>query len=317
MPRLLFIFAVLLFTARARAEAESVVVTIDASAAPTLLQAVSGAVIDQLTEGGFQARVLPAADVLMGVACSDSLCSRELLHRTNSALLVNVTLHGTARGIEAIVATVFDSTEQSFVATSNVTASRDVATTAKLAVAQALLRRVRGPGVTLSVRDIPDGSVIELDGTEVGLSPWEGPVDPGHHRIAAVIVGERYTREIDISEDQTGTLAITFERTQGPRGDATEVHRPVVGPSILGLLGIAGVTAGAVGIMLDDCQGDRISGQCAGPGVTTNWTAVGIYGGGGLAAIAGAVLWYFLGSEEVRVTSMPGVSTGLVVSGDL
>jgi hypothetical protein len=165
------------------------------------------------------------------------------------------------------------------------------------------------------VRDIPDGSVIELDGTEVGLSPWEGPVDPGHHRIAAVIVGERYTRELDISDDQTGTLAITFERTQGPRGDATEVHRPVVGPSILGLVGIAGVTAGAVGMAGSSCDGDLDGTRCYGLGNQTNWTAVGINGGGGLAAIAGAVLWYFLGSEEVRVTSMPGVTTSLQVEG--
>jgi tetratricopeptide (TPR) repeat protein len=73
----------------------------------------------------------------------------------------------------------------------------------------------------------------------------------------------------------------------------------IVGPISLGAVGLAGVVAGLVGIAgAGGCIDHATPGDPTTPCVeesATNWAAVGIYGGLGLAAIAGAVIWAIVG----------------------
>lgn len=298
--------------------AQTAIVIVDSTAAPRLHTQVSDAAIAQLAESGIAARPAPPADILVDGSCNDTLCLREVRTRAAVDLLVHLTLHGSSGSIEAVAATVIDNTDHSTIVTVNTTRSRDVQTTARLAVAQVMLRRMRGPGAMLAIRGAPDGAVIEVDGTEVGLAPWEAPIEPGHHRVSAIHAGLRRTEEIDIDEERTGIVEVRFDFAVGStEGVHTERRRPIIGPSILGIVGLAGVTAGVVAIAGAECTGARDGGDCLNVGEETNWGAVGLYGGGGLAAIAGAVLWYFLGTEEVQVSSMPGVTASIQISGHL
>ncbi len=67
----------------------------------------------------------------------------------------------------------------------------------------------------------------------------------------------------------------------------------IVGASGLGAVGLAGVIAAVVGIAGTGCI-DMVGGTCV-EERGTNWVGTGIYGGLGIAAIAGAVVWLVVG----------------------
>ena len=76
----------------------------------------------------------------------------------------------------------------------------------------------------------------------------------------------------------------------------------------LGVIGLGGVAAGLIAIAGAGCA-EQVAGVCA-VERETNWTAVGVYGGGGVLAIVGAILWLLLSGgdepEESAVSVGPG-----------
>ncbi len=82
---------------------------------------------------------------------------------------------------------------------------------------------------------------------------------------------------------------------------------PVVLPIALGAAGLAGVTAAILGVAsADDCLTEE-GGTCVEERKPA-WVPVAVYGGLGLAAVAGAVLWLVLGGGEDTEGSAPTVS---------
>jgi hypothetical protein len=71
----------------------------------------------------------------------------------------------------------------------------------------------------------------------------------------------------------------------------------IAGASVLGGLGVAGVVVAVTGIAgAGECV-DMVGTTCV-EERKTNWTAVGVYGGLGIAAIAGAVIWLVAGMSS-------------------
>ena len=100
----------------------------------------------------------------------------------------------------------------------------------------------------------------------------------------------------DPASDGGGSNA--SEPDDGPPGAVDSDGGPsLVGPVILGGVGLAGLAAAVVGVLSsDDClsmDGARCSEERAPSGL-----ALAVYGGGGLVALTAAVLWLVLGGSD-------------------
>jgi len=71
----------------------------------------------------------------------------------------------------------------------------------------------------------------------------------------------------------------------------------IVGASALGALGVAGVVAAIIGMAGSGECLDMVGSTCV-EERGTNWAAVGVYGGLGIAAIAAAVVWLVVGMSS-------------------
>ncbi len=82
-------------------------------------------------------------------------------------------------------------------------------------------------------------------------------------------------------------------------GDSGDSSGPsLVGPAVLGAAGLAGLTVAVVGIAgSGGCLDEDASGACIEEN-GTHWAAVGAWGGLGLAAVVGAVVWLVVGLDD-------------------
>lgn len=91
----------------------------------------------------------------------------------------------------------------------------------------------------------------------------------------------------------------------------------IIGGSLLGAVGVAGVAVMAVGISQNGvCLETDTSGLCISQRTTSAWTAV--YGSIGIAALAGSALWFGMGhrrAKRERATTWNLSPSGIVVSG--
>ena len=289
---------------------ETAMVIVDASAAPEEQDALARAAVTQLEEGQFTARIAPPADLLTTGGCHDTLCLRDILPRAHVDFIVHVTLFGSSGHVTSVAVSLIDTGDHGYVTTADITATRDVWVSTRLAVEQVIARRRHGGGTVLRVTGEPAGATLLLDGTEIGSMPWEGVVVPGAHHVAVVTHGERQEQSVDIPEGNVPSVDVHFT------GEITADSAPrgfghYTGPAILGAIGVAGVAIAAAGIAgSHPCDGTDAAGDCIHGGPRPNWTAIGVYGGIGIGAIAGALLWLLLPSHDVAVTSMPETSLG-------
>jgi len=95
----------------------------------------------------------------------------------------------------------------------------------------------------------------------------------------------------------TGDTAATAVAPDADDASEGRSALSIVGPVVLGVAGLAGVTAAVVGLASEnDClsmDGDRCS-----ESRSANGLGLGVYGGLGVAAIAGAILWLVLGGGD-------------------
>ncbi len=151
----------------------------------------------------------------------------------------------------------------------------------------------------------------------------EGP--PDHPRMrdaqARVAVLERQAAEraahgTPTDDGSTGGTENTgndgdgsVSRAAEPRDDGPGALA-IVGPVALGVVGLAGVTAAIIGIAGAGGCVDMVGTTCV-EEQQTNWVGVGVYGGLGLAAVAGAIVWLIVGlssggDEETMARLFPG-----------
>jgi tetratricopeptide (TPR) repeat protein len=91
----------------------------------------------------------------------------------------------------------------------------------------------------------------------------------------------------------------------------------IIGGSVLGAVGVAGVAIIAVGVSQNGvCLETDATGACVSQRTTSSWTAV--YGGVGIAALAGSALWFGVShrrAKRERATTWKLAPSGIVVSG--
>jgi tetratricopeptide (TPR) repeat protein len=90
----------------------------------------------------------------------------------------------------------------------------------------------------------------------------------------------------------------------------------IVGSSVLGAVGVAGVVAMGVGLANSGTCVEEMAGVCVSERTTSPWTWV--YGSVGVAALAGSVSWILVSrnrSKDKRTTAWMLTPTGVLVSG--
>lgn len=198
------------------------------------------------------------------------------------------------------------------------------------------LARIREHVGHLEVVEGIDGAEVRINGDRVGALPLPRPLTvpagtvvlevraPGHvafQRSIQVRAGSR-ARERVVLVARGGAEAEEATRL-GPSEAPVRVEAgpdavSIAGPTVLGAVGLAGVVAGIVGM--------AGAGEClATEGATcveergTNWVAVGLYGGLGLASVIGAVVWLAValsssGGRETEPSAVVLTPNGVAVS---
>jgi len=90
----------------------------------------------------------------------------------------------------------------------------------------------------------------------------------------------------------------------------------IVGSSALAAVGVAGVAAMSVGLAKNGSCSREVAGRCVTESSATAW--MWVYGGIGVAALAGSATWLTLSakrSKEKRKTQVSVLPTGVMVSG--
>jgi len=257
--------------------------------------------------------------------CGRADCAIELRRVLAVDLIAGVALWPDAGGDRptSAVVTLLDANGASFDATAPIT-NDDLPAAIAAAYTRARERQRRGPGPWLRIDGGPPGAIVTIDGTDEGVLPFQGRVPPGDHLLRIHLTGHRpheqplqvapgaateMTLEVRLSPE-TAPARVTPPRRTGPTGPTPprNGHEPgsgraVVGPVILGVVGLAGMAIAGVRLAMGEtCNRRGASGACLELD-EPNMPFVALYGGLGIAAVAVAVVWFALsggtdGAEE-------------------
>jgi hypothetical protein len=190
----------------------------------------------------------------------------------------------------------------------------DLARAVKDALLDARALQLLGPGPWLRIRGEPEGAEVVLNGKLVGTVPYRAPVDAGRHTLEVRSGGHRAhvqtvdvppsaARQVDVDIDLPPKVVDGHldaeEPAEGAEPLAAEpagTGRPIVGPLILGGLGVAVIATDIALVLSSGCQRSDSRGTCLEHRSIQKAPAL-IIGGVGFAAIAGAALWHVLGGD--------------------
>ncbi len=169
---------------------------------------------------------------------------------------------------------------------------------AALEAFRAAQRRQRaGRGPWIAIEGEPQGALVVVDGTEVGVTPYFGAIEPGRHRVDVRLDGfSPEERELEIGlDDQREHLvrvALTAEQSDRPPGPPrTEASgwNYVIGAALLGA-SIASAIGPVRTLLADDTCRPDAQGQCEVPALGPVSVALSIASGASLIGAAIFVL---------------------------
>jgi hypothetical protein len=192
---------------------------------------------------------------------------------------------------------------------------RRLGAAAKDALIDARALQLLGPGPWLRVRTKPDGAQVLIGGKLVGATPYRAHVSSGRHVLEVRAEGrESHVQTVDIPPNTAKQIEVEValkarhntadapdETASALDGDFREPpvanSPPIVGPILLGALGVGLIATDIVLVASSGCSEEDSRGVCKEEGkVDTAMTVV--WGAAGVAAITGGILWYVLGASD-------------------
>ncbi|MFI5307450.1 MAG: PEGA domain-containing protein [Polyangiales bacterium] len=188
----------------------------------------------------------------------------------------------------------------------------DLAAATKQALLDARALQLLGPGPWLRVHANPEGSQILLDGKLAGSAPYRAPITSGRHTLEVRFEGRRphvqsvdvpphAARQIEIDVDLAVqadvSAAAVAANAPTPEGHESRNTASIVGPLILGGVGLAIVAYDVIALASSGCERREPSGACTKKS-QVNAAPAAIFGVVGVGAIAGAAVWYLLGQPD-------------------
>jgi tetratricopeptide (TPR) repeat protein len=159
-----------------------------------------------------------------------------------------------------------------------------------------------------------------LQREEEALEAFEHYLEESQNAAREAEVRERIIAlRHSLAERQATALALDEAtiRYQAPMHDGARMPTSaIIGSSALAAVGVAGVAAMSVGLAKNGSCSQEVAGRCVTQSAATAWTWV--YGGLGVAALAGSATWLTLSmkrSKEKRKTQVSVSPTSVMVSG--
>lgn len=194
----------------------------------------------------------------------------------------------------------------------------DVGAATEAALLQARSRQLLGPGPWVEIEGEPPGADVYIDGTLVGTLPYHASLGAGRHTLRIEAEGHgmyeqtldmpiKQSQEVEVDvrlppeQEQAATppaSAATATASRPPDTTRTETRYPILGPALLGGAGILAITASTIALDRSDCEVRAPEGDCR-VGTEVNAAPVALVGAGGVAAVVGALVWFFAGAEEI------------------
>ncbi len=138
---------------------------------------------------------------------------------------------------------------------------------------------------TVRIVSDPPGATVTVDGTAVGTTPYEGPLDEGAHSVELTLDGrERAAQQVEIAGGQTSTVELELTRRSRISPRTTEY----IGWTAIGV-GVAALAGGITMLVLDE---NPVESNCSGVHVDAEGNCEFRYDtlGGGIAlTVAGVV----------------------------
>lgn len=163
-----------------------------------------------------------------------------------------------------------------------------------------------------------------LQREEEALEAFEHYLDDSKDPVREAEVQERIIAlrqsiaERDATERALAEATIRYQEPtygEGANDGARVPTSAIIGGSALAAVGVAGVAAMSVGLARNGSCSSEVGGRCVTESSATAWTWV--YGGLGIAALAGSATWFALGAKrnKERKTQVSLSPVGIMVSG--
>lgn len=189
----------------------------------------------------------------------------------------------------------------------------DYSEAAREALLDARAYQLLGPGPHVRVESTPPGADVAIDDALVGETPYRAVIAPGKHTVEIRRRGHKTQAQmIDIPRGAQQPTRISVElEARAPAATNEEIEadidaattappkkstRPIVGPLILGVIGVGLITYDIVAIAGTGCERED-NGSCTLPSEVDVPFAVAI-GGAGVAALTAGILWFALGGDD-------------------
>lgn len=280
----------------------------DATQAVATVLAGEGARI--LTQQQAEARVGGAA-----ASCTGPECTAELVRGSGADVAVAQSLQPAdeASDRDILFLTLIDRAGRRFPGQAPMD-DPDLLRVVRDALHDARSLQLLGPGPWLRVHSIPAGAQVLLDGRPMGSTPTRAAVTAGRHTLEIRLQGLRpHARTVDVPADPSRQIEIDADLA--PRGraparrastriaaplravdPASTRSRPVVGPLILGVAGLAVLGYETLQVGSNRCKARDGNGECTRRTKIDPHEATAI-AGLGAAAMVGALLWHVLAED--------------------
>jgi len=191
----------------------------------------------------------------------------------------------------------------------------DFSAAAREALLDARAYQLLGPGPHVRVDSTPGGADVSIDDELVGESPYRAVIEPGKHTVEIRLEGHKTQAQmIEVrrgAQQPTRLHAKLQPRAQASGTSQGEIEadidaamvappktrsRPIVGPLILGVIGLGLITYDVVLIASAGCQRhEPTAGRpCTYPSEIDAAPAIA-YGVLGVAALGTGIVWFLLG----------------------
>ncbi len=185
--------------------------------------------------------------------CLEVDCAARLARESGiDAVLVVAVWPGDDGRAASVAVTLVEPTGETHEADADV-GDAGVASAATNAVVAAARRRTMGGGVELRVGSEPEGALVMLDGTEVGVTPFVGTFEAGQHEVEVRLHGRSESWDVELEEEAV-TLDADLGDGEGGAGEGVgsnpathDSHFPLLDVVVGGALILGGLVTLGVG----------------------------------------------------------------------
>jgi hypothetical protein len=252
--------------------------------------------------------------------CREVTCGAELCKKARAQLVVLVAVHEVENDdgrLREVQVTLVEPSDARYFGRAPIVRG-DSSRAGREALLDARAYQLLGPGPHLRIESEPKGADVVIDDELSGETPYRALIRPGRHTVEVKLQGYKTdTQVIEVvrgAQEPTRLRVTLKERSHATGTGKEEIEadidnatmaapkddsRPIVGPLILGVIGLGLITYDVVMIAKAGCERHEPT-----PGKTCTETSevdpapAIVIGGVGAAALGAGIVWFLLGGDD-------------------